>query len=121
MLTEETRRRLCEWSGIRLCADDSRFIVPCVTEDCLHIESGGTYDDCERKYTPDYSTWNEVMTLLAKIAEQGEWEAFIAFIWNKCDSTRPILWMHGNYTDPSHTAGLIAEWLESKSKERRKP
>jgi hypothetical protein len=115
MLTEETRRRLCEWSGIRLCADDSRFIVPCVTEDCLHIESGGTYDDCERKYTPDYSTWNEVMTLLAKIAERGEWEAFYQWLYDeKWTAGHFDLYLFANFADPSHTAGLVAEWLGSR-------
>jgi hypothetical protein len=74
--------------------------------------------DCTRKHVPDYTDWNSVCPLLAKIHRDGNGDEFHSFAFDRCfnsdapDGADVEAWIMGNYTDPSHTAGLIAEWLE---------
>jgi hypothetical protein len=109
MLTEAQRRRLAEFEGRKWL---SRF-----EEDECEV-CGSPYN-----VNPNYSDWNTVMPLLAKIVERGkyEWVAFENFIHNRYVNSDEewspaclIPWYFANYTDPEHTAGLVAEWLERK-------
>jgi len=86
MLTDESRRRLCEFLGWKW-PNQAQF-----------------------------NSWDhEVMPLLAKIAAEGDSEEFHAFAFDQCfasdapDGTVINDWLMGNFTDPEHTAGLVDE------------
>ena len=104
MLTEATRRRLAEFEGRKWL---SRF-----EEDECEV-CGSPYN-----VNPNYSDWNSVCPLLAKIHRDGNGDEFHSFAFDRCfnsdapDGADVEAWIMGNFADPSHTAGLIAEWLE---------
>jgi len=106
MLTEAQRRRLCKFEGRKWL---SRF-----EEDECEV-CGSPYN-----VNPNYSDWNSVCPLLAKIHRDGNGDEFHSFAFDRCfnsdapDGADVEAWIMGNYTDPSHTAGLVAEWLERK-------
>jgi len=121
MLTEATRRRLAEFEGKCWHEDMSEYGKPSGAQLCRWCGAMFTGDHVRN---PTYTTWNEACPLLAKIVERGDLSEFLSYTWNvflksdECkkyeqlegyipDNDEWIQWTHGNYTDPSHTAGLV--------------
>jgi hypothetical protein len=120
MLTDESRKRLCAWEGR-----------------CWHdfVNKPRDFDRCKKcrrlwtnvAFNPAYKDWNSVIPLLAKIAADGAWTRFERWayqhsknvgVWkNDTEDLWFELWLHGRYTDPEHTAGLVDKWLAGKEVE----
>ena len=121
MLTESQRRRLAEFEG--RCW---HFVEGPFRDTDAYDRSVGCYYKCSKcgAIDPDlitYTDFNSVCPLLAKIVERGEWGSFRLWVKYEYDKVNwhggvadCEAWMFANFTDPSHTAGLIAEWLERK-------
>ena len=94
MLTGKERRRLCEWR--------SQYTDP---------EQSAVYGECAS--CDMYTNWDSVMPLLAEIVERRQWLSFTESCRKQVGGDRTEE-LFANFTDPSHTAGLVAEWLERK-------
>lgn len=116
-MNDNDRQRLTEWLGEQLCADDSRYISPCEPDDCLHIESGGTWDDCKSKHIRTFATPSDMMACKDRLVELGIIEHFDAFIyikwheWFEGDDGRYIYFWEW-LMEPERFCQLVADFLK---------
>lgn len=134
MLSEESRKRLCEWKGDCWHEPDGPYAVGVWRRKEYPFDHGMVFQRCtkcrrllstsEQEYVsnPAYTDWNSVNPLLAKIAADGEWDAWFQFVMREYKNQFALIWRDVSegsvtkwmLTKPEHTAGLVDKWLERK-------
>lgn len=116
-MTESQRRRLTEFLGKcwhNFIKRPDRDTYYCSNKGCWIKGNVEPRDRDKHFFT--FTTWNETMPLLARVEEIGEWEKFMEYAKDVFVGTglqkRFSLWIFANFTNPEHTAALVADYLE---------
>ncbi len=146
MLTDESRRRLCEWEGKCWHEPDSPYAVGVWRRMEYPFDHGMVFQKCtkcgrllstsEQEYAsnPTYSDWNSVIPLLKRIANgiDGEWwKHFRAWVSDKWfdsgvpgahtdyawDNFYDELWMFSKFESPESVANLVSEYIKERDGE----
>lgn len=120
-------KKVFEYMGIQYkkCLDDSRY--PCVCKEtegdnayCIHIDNGGTWDNCEQGFSPS-KDGNLMVLAINSMREKGDWKKFFRYIQkqfikthgNKIAKNDTIsFWLFGN---PAKFFELMEEWMNEKA------
>ena len=120
-------KKVYEYMGIeyKMCLDDSRY--PCVCKEtegdnayCIHIDNGGTWDNCEQGFSPS-KDGNLMVLAINSMMDKGDWDTFKVFsgtvFLNSVPEIRPFLaWLFG---DPAKFFELFEAWREEAEKNEK--
>ena len=111
-------KKVFEYMGIQYkkCLDDSRY--PCVCKEtegdnayCIHIDNGGTWDNCEQGFSPS-KDGNLMVLAINSMRDKGDWSKFIAFCYKRNTLGNDFMsWLFG---DPTKFFELFEEVLDKK-------
>ena len=116
-------KKVYEYMGIqyKMCLDDSRY--PCVCKEtegdnayCIHIDNGGTWDNCEQGFSPS-KDGNLMVLAINSMRDKGDWldfEYWSLLQYSKFKTGESHMsWLFGN---PAKFFKLMEEWLEKEDK-----
>lgn len=127
-------KKVYEYMGIqyKMCLDDSRYPVRKETEGdnayCIHIDNGGTWDNCEQGFSPSLDG-NLMVLAINAMMDKGDWLSFWSKFYLKyIEMSQPNITKQSNYPpdyafwlfgNPAKFFELMEAWREEVEKNEK--